>query len=98
MEHPRPQLAATSDDAGTEFGRCWARLARQWLLPTDPLATIDGLTVYDLRVAALELFSAGCVNHSAIVDRFRELLRDEVPHADGGSRDASRSGGCSGMT
>lgn len=78
--HPRPNLATTPDGPGTDFASCWARLVSQWLLPSDPLQSID-LTVEDLHNGALEIFSAGLV-HSATVQRNLVDKFAEDPDAD----------------
>jgi hypothetical protein len=73
-QHPRPELQATFLDPGIDFKAVWARLTEQWLLPSNPLAVVDGLTVGDLRAAALEIFSAGMVGQAALSQRLVDLL------------------------
>jgi hypothetical protein len=72
-QHPRPDLSVTAADGATDFKSCWARLERQWLLPSDPTQRVD-LSVAELRVAALELFSAGAVHNAVVTQRLVDLL------------------------
>lgn len=76
--HPRPDLHATDADPGSDFSHCWARLAEQWLLPTDPHTVVDELTVLDLRTVALELFNCGAGHQCGVVDHFRRVLGEDV--------------------
>ena len=61
------------DDVRTDFAACWARLVRQWLLPSDPRETVE-LTVADLQAGLMEFFSAGGVHHVAQARRMFDKL------------------------
>lgn len=68
------------DDARTDFAACWARLCRQWLLPSDPTQPVE-LTVADLQAGMMELFSAGGVHHVAQARKIFDKLAEYPGHA-----------------
>ncbi|MGD9632644.1 MAG: hypothetical protein AB7I57_18280 [Pirellulales bacterium] len=73
--------ATNPDDPRTDFAACWGRLARQWLLPSDPTVVIE-LTVADLEAALMELFTAGGVHHVAQTRRLFDTLATNPALAD----------------
>lgn len=68
------------DDGRTDFAACWARLVRQWLLPSDPREAVE-LTVADLQAGMMELFSAGGVHHVAQARKIFDKLAEFPGHA-----------------